>query len=902
MNAYALLIAVDEYRQADVQAVHAALIDPQRGGWPAAKVRLLSGQTVTPAAIRDAFDWLTERLANVVEDQAMVVVYFGGTGRCIDGEYFLPTAKALRPPADLAGWLPASDFATAVHDLPAGRRLLLLDCAPLADAATPSAAASSAVDALPLALFAPRATVAKGWAVLSACQPGERSYRLPEAPLSIFAAQFIAALSEATATASAEIPVLQCLSALQRDVTRRAAEFGLQQTPELLFGDDFQMVWRPEQGILRRIVHDLGPQMSSLKSKTHFEVADRDRFSLGNLNIDSLHAADRRPLPRGLAPDDRDAPSANPLQTARMAESGRRGWTRAKPRQHSLPDSKSTATRGSQTASAVTGAEPTTPADNLSLGFVLDGPQARGLTLSAEGLALLCFKQFFPDEVAGATIDGEKLSAIASGEQKLSICVTPEDGLAIDGLHTRTALFQDGRLRQPVPFALRALAGVSGERGVHVELHHAGARLYEFRLPINVLPVGAVLPDAVPPLAIDLDTSQILSTAGTSQAPLTDTGPTRCFRLKACFEGSQLYLNFEDYLDGELNASIEGFAASIDRARFENLRAKVAQQLDGSLYDTSSAWETFDGVVVPEMSRRLHKVSGQFAYAGGTLFRDLQEDARFKEILDYIDKQGTTGTRLSIVTREVSLPWELLYPQFYDPEAPDDFPLQPELFWGARFALETQLLGEGNYVALLRQRRQATASASLNFNPTITLDSYPLGQVHEQLADTLRNNGQHVESNVQGPRIREVVVKAASQATLIYLFCHGSPPPTAGAPRPERLELDADCAVSVEQLDGRRLFPNAPIIFLNTCSGGSFSSLSFSGFLRAFRRKQALGLIAPLFPVPTCFAARFGADLVTACFQRRGSLASVLREFRQQHLARGNPLPLLYAAQCQVDL
>ncbi|MEF8760641.1 MAG: hypothetical protein V5B36_13150 [Candidatus Accumulibacter sp. UW25] len=35
---------------------------------------------------------------------------------------------------------------------------------------------------------------------------------------------------------------------------------------------------------------------------------------------------------------------------------------------------------------------------------------------------------------------------------------------------------------------------------------------------------------------------------------------------------------------------------------------------------------------------------------------------------------------------------------------------------------------------------------------------------------------------------------------------------------------------------------------------------------------------------------------------RASSLAGLLQTFRQQHLQRGNPLPLLYAVQCQVDL
>lgn len=176
-------------------------------------------------------------------------------------------------------------------------------------------------------------------------------------------------------------------------------------------------------------------------------------------------------------------------------------------------------------------------------------------------------------------------------------------------------------------------------------------------------------------------------------------------------------------------------------------------------------------------------------------------------------------------------------------------------------------------------------------------------RVHDGLAATLRAQGPGVEVKADGQGMRDVIVRAKTDATLIYVFCHGSPPPSPAAPQPETLQLDRGCSVSVEQIDEQRVYPNAPVVFLNACSAGACSPLSFTGFLKAFRRKKALGLIAPNFAVPTCFAARFGADVVNACFHSPGrSLAGLLLGFRQQHMQRGNPLPLLYAVQCQLDL
>ncbi|MCQ1551130.1 MAG: hypothetical protein NOF05_20505, partial [Candidatus Accumulibacter phosphatis] len=534
------------------------------------------------------------------------------------------------------------------------------------------------------------------------------------------------------------------------------------------------------------------------------------------------------------------------------------------------------------------------------LGFVLEGPAARGLTLLAEGIALLVFKQFAAGDAAGAIVEGEKLEPLLAGEQTLAISVTPEDGLAIDGPHSRQAQFKDGRLQQAQPFALRALAGSAGEYGVHVEFHHAGARLYEFRLPIIVLPPGKALPAVVSPTIIDLDGLRAVQDCAEVGKP-----PLRRLRLKACFENNLLYLDLEDYVDGEFSNSVGGFTSSIDRARLDALRAQLAATLGANLYETSSVWYGFDGsdTTAPACRRALTSVARQFAQAGGVLYRALREDATFCSVLDYIEGRAEPGTRLTIVTRDVSLPWELLYPQRFDADAPDDWPLQPELFWGTRFALETQFLGEGDYASLLKARRQAKATASLNLNPTITVDADQPRKVHDALAAALRAQGPTVEVNADGRNIRDVVVRARTDATLIYLFCHGSPPPSPAAPRPETLELDHGCSVSVDQIDEQRVYRNAPVIFLNACSAGAFSPLSFTGFLRAFRRKKALGLIAPSFPVPTGFAARFGADVVDACFHSPGrSLAGLLLGFRQQHVRRGNPLPLLYAVQCQLDL
>lgn len=938
-NAYALLIAVDQNREAaaalpavaaDARALYDVLVHPQRCAYRPDNVRLLTGAESTRQGILAGLDWLAERVA--ADDDATAIIYFSGHGHEQDGEHFLIPydfqRRRLRSSA-----LAAADFAADVAALTPRRLLVLLDCCHAGGMAVKDTLAATALHsaALPPTLFLPagkslatRLAQGEGRAVLSSCRPGQLSYLRADGRMSVFTYHLIEALSGHApgVVGATEVLVSDLISHLERRVPASAsADHGAVQTPWpelrgnfpvalLLGGEGLAKGQRPPDPLALPVsgavsyraklrgsgaIAQGGGATALGKGATISGGRQRRRGDTGTMREAAATADDAGP-PRDLSSTRKFRGFSAEHGFAFLDDGAGRDVFR-------LRGATERAGKGVVRGSADEAPQakaPTSAAATGKLGFVLEGPAARGLTLRAEGIALLVFEQFAAGDAAGAIVEGQKLKPLLAGEQTLAISVTPEDGLAIDGPHSRQAQFKDGQLQQAQAFALRALAGSAGEYGVHVEFHHAGARLYEFRLPIIVLPLGKDLPAVVAPTLIDLDGFQAVQDCAEVGKP-----PLRRLRLKACFENNLLYLDLEDYVDGEFSNSVGGFTSSIDRARLDALRAQLATTLGTNLYDTSSVWYAFDGsdTTAPACQRALTSVARQFAQAGGVLYRALCEDATFRSVLDYIERQAEPGTRLTIVTRDVSLPWELLYPARFDADAPDDWPLQPELFWGTRFALETQFLGEGDYASLLKARRQAKATASLNLNPTITVDADQPRKVHDALAAALRAQCPGVEVNADCRNIRDVVVRARTEATLIYLFCHGSPPPSAAAPRPETLELDNGCSVSVDQIDEERVYRNAPVIFLNACSAGAFSPLSFTGFLRAFRRKKALGLIAPSFPVPTCFAARFGADVVDACFHSPGrSLAGLLLGFRQEHVQRGNPLPLLYAVQCQLDL
>ncbi|WP_273703257.1 caspase family protein, partial [Candidatus Accumulibacter vicinus] len=730
-NAYALLIAVDRNREAaaalpavaaDARALYDVLVHPQRCAYRPDKVRLLSGAESSRQGILAGLDWLAERVA--ADDDATAIVYFSGHGHEQDGEYFLiPYDLERRRMRSSA--IAAADFAADVAALAPRRLLVLLDCCHAGGMRVKDTLAATALHsaAIPPTLFPPAGkslatplAQGEGRAVLSSCRPGQLSYLRADGHMSIFTYHLIEALSghAPAAGGASEVLVSDLISHLQRRVPESArADHGAEQTPWpelrgnfpvalLLGGKGLATGQRPPDPLA---LPASGAVSYRARLRGGGAIAQGDGATALGKGAILIGGQPRR---RGDTGKMREAPAtADDTGAARERSSTKGFHALAAERGFAFLDegaghdvfrlrgATGRAGKGIADGSPDEAAREKAPASAAAagkLGFVLEGPAARGLTLRAQGVALLVFKQFAAGDAAGALVEGEKLKPLLTGQQKLAISVTPEDGLAIDGPHAGEAEFEDGQLRQAQAFALRALAGSVGEYGVHVEFHHAGARLYEFRLPIIVLPPGKDLPAVVAPTTIDLDGERVRRAAA-------EIAPSaRRLRLKACFENNLLYLNFDDYVEGEISSSIEGFAPTLDRARLDALRLQLTASLGAGLYESSPVWDDFDGAdtTAPACRRALTQISQQFAQAGSTLYRALREDDKFRRILDYIEQKAAAGTRLTIISRELSLPWELLYPRRFDADAPDDWPLEAERFWGVRFALETQFLGEGD--------------------------------------------------------------------------------------------------------------------------------------------------------------------------------------------------------------
>ena len=251
-NACALLIAVDQNKEAsaalpavaaDARALRDVLVHPARCGYAPDKLRLLTGAESSRQGLFDGLDWLADELAAIPDGDSTAILYFSCHGHVEGGEHYLiPYDLNLRWLRSSA--IRAADFADAVAQLTPRRLLVVLDCCHAAGMAVKQAAPAPFVSAaIPPALFLPEAKSlaagrlarGAGRAVLSSCQPGERSYLRADGHMSLFTYHLIEALTgHAQPSGGApEVLVSDLIGYLQRHVPQSArAQHGAPQTPD----------------------------------------------------------------------------------------------------------------------------------------------------------------------------------------------------------------------------------------------------------------------------------------------------------------------------------------------------------------------------------------------------------------------------------------------------------------------------------------------------------------------------------------------------------------------------------------------------------------------------------------------------------------------------------------------
>jgi len=365
--------------------------------------------------------------------------------------------------------------------------------------------------------------------------------------------------------------------------------------------------------------------------------------------------------------------------------------------------------------------------------------------------------------------------------------------------------------------------------------------------------------------------------------------------------------------DGEEVFQEEYLARYLSRVLIETLLRRIQGAL-GPCYQSETFWSTFNGKIdsgneTEEHRFTLAQTMETVAVAGSILDEELRSDSEIEKALNYIEQNLDDDAVLNINTDTVFLPWELLYPLHRSANMSRDErlsdPVQASKFWGARFAIETEKRGFGSLLELRDIHTKAKPRVTLNLNPNIEIpgvqeELQPL-TVQKAWAKKLDDQGQLLGIQECCNDIRAVLKRADTDATFIYVYCHGTSPDVFGGTN-ELLELDNQCNLEPRDLQTGNQFRFAPIIFLSSCKGAVSSPLVFSSFLQEFRKRGALGMIGTSYSVPIAFAAWFAEEVVDRYLNRKGSLAVEMLELRRQYLiGSGNPLPLFYTLQCHLD-
>ncbi|ACB35935.1 hypothetical protein Lcho_3681 [Leptothrix cholodnii SP-6] len=543
--------------------------------------------------------------------------------------------------------------------------------------------------------------------------------------------------------------------------------------------------------------------------------------------------------------------------------------------------------------------------------FVLRGEQARGAALRVDSSATLSFNYAVPPDDAMATVAHAALDAARHADIDITLQATARGGLAISGERIGVAQFRDGTMITPVNFQLTAGASCDAPgqptSGVHVDFLVKGESVHQVELTILVVASAAEL-DALPPTAAPANQVPLALLGDALSAP---PPPEHRLHVSLSFDGGDFCIELRHLRDGEVESEDRFVSDGIDRGKLEALMNGVRGELE-PCYE-SKVWRTFDGRLPAPPTGPVPVALGRtlacVAAAGALLNDSLREDDALARALDYIEAALPQGSVITIATDDVFLPWEILYPREWSAGWTDEqkaaHPLDASAFWGARYAIETVQRGSGSLGGLRKLQLECSPKVSVNLNPSIDIDGVEAADkpiaVQQAWAARLGEQGRLDGLQADCKAMRRVLQNAANDATLIYIYCHGNAANPFGG-KDELLQLAEDCGLKPRDLQGDTAYRAAPIVFLNSCQSGAHSPLAFSTFLKEFRRRGALGMIATSHAIPIVFGAHFGAEVVDCYLRRSGSLAVAMHGLRRHHLLeRGNPVPLFYSLQCQLS-
>ncbi len=235
-HGYALLIGVGQCADSrlslpvtvkDIQALRQVLVNPDLCGYPDAHLRSLHDQSATKHAIFDGLEWLTDQAT--ADPEATVIVYYSGHGwldTTNQSYYLLP--HDLNSFAWKETAIAAEAFNAALHQIPAKRLLVILDCCHAAGMAsakdvqmlppnvTPTAPAKGLFD---------RLAQGEGRAVLLSSKGEQKSWIRKDGTMSIYTYHLIEALrGKANKPGETAVTVADVVKHLDRSVPASAQQ------------------------------------------------------------------------------------------------------------------------------------------------------------------------------------------------------------------------------------------------------------------------------------------------------------------------------------------------------------------------------------------------------------------------------------------------------------------------------------------------------------------------------------------------------------------------------------------------------------------------------------------------------------------------------------------------------
>ncbi|HEY6801947.1 MAG TPA: hypothetical protein VI306_00080 [Pyrinomonadaceae bacterium] len=295
------------------------------------------------------------------------------------------------------------------------------------------------------------------------------------------------------------------------------------------------------------------------------------------------------------------------------------------------------------------------------------------------------------------------------------------------------------------------------------------------------------------------------------------------------------------------------------------------------------------------------------AHEGWKLYKKLLDEVELGEFIRQINELPA-GSSISIETDCALFPWEILYPVEFNINWPKAVrsgrTVQPERFWGNRYLIEYRISPVKGSAGIppIAEHRNGRSFVSFNVNPTIDEDSPELAykpvMQHTDFFNKNLRKPRRGELRMDGESIKEFLF-SDSRSNLIYLYCHGQSDDPYQGGGGELLQVDKDSDIDPSFFAQRKeKYRRGPIVILNSCSSGSYSSLSFSSFHSELIGQRALGVIGPTIRMPVTFASAFGQKLVREYLKGRIPIGQILRNMRKELLAKNNPLGLFYVLQC----